>query len=422
MTKDNGGEDFAALLEEFDKKAPPREKRPEVGQLVRGKVISVGREAVFVALGPSVEGILDLVELLDEKGNLTVKEGDVIEARVAEIGDKTDQVILRRMMRTRGPEARADLQRAFELGIPVEGTVSGVNKGGLDVNVAGVRGFCPISQLELRSVDAAAAEGYVGRKLMFKVTRHEEDRRGVNLVLSRRALLEADAEVRGAETRGKLSVGAVVSGVVTAVKDFGAFVDLGGIEGMLPASELGFQRGQRPTDVLSVGQHLQVQVLDIKPAEPEPALSMAVAGRAGSGQPGRPPARKRGERISLSLKALERDPWEEAPTRFAPGTKVVGRVTNVEAFGAFVELSPGVEGLVHVGELSGGKQVRHARELVKIGDEREVTVLAIDPERRRISLGVGDRSAETVSPEDLARASSPGKLGTLGDLLKNRKP
>jgi small subunit ribosomal protein S1 len=341
---------------------------------------------------------------------------------VAEIGDKSDHVILRRLPR-RGPEARAELQSAFELGIPVEGTVSGVNKGGLDVNVAGVRGFCPISQLELRSVDAAAAAGYVGRKLMFKVTRHEEDRRGVNLVLSRRALLEADAQVRGAETRGKLAVGAVVPGVVTAVKDFGAFVDLGGIEGMLPASELGFQRGVRPTDVLSVGQRLQVQVLDIKPAEAEPAPASlgAVPGRAGSGQPGRPPPRKRGERISLSLKALERDPWEEAPTRFSPGTRVVGRVTNVESFGAFVELAPGIEGLLHVGELSGGKPVRHARELVKIGDQREVTVLTIEPERRRISLGLGDREAETVSPEDMARASSPGKLGTLGDLLKNRK-
>jgi len=353
---------------------------------------------VFVALDDGhTEAMLDPAELIDEQGNLTVKEGDVIEARVADVGDKSDQVILRRMLR-RGPEARAELQQAFELGIPVEGTISGVNKGGVDVNVAGVRGFCPISQLEMRSVDAEAVPGYVGRKLTFKITRHEVDRRGVNLVLSRRALLEAEAQVRGAETRAKISVGAVVSGVVTAVKDFGAFVDLGGLEGMLPASELGFSRSQRPGDVLSVGQRLQVQILDIKRTD-DP---------------------KRPERISLSLKALERDPWEDAPTRFPPGSKVVGRVTNVESFGAFIELAPGLEGLVHVGELSGGKQVRHARELVKIGDQREVTVLSIDPERRRISLGVSDR-ADAVDPEDLARAASPGKLGTLGDLLKNRK-
>jgi small subunit ribosomal protein S1 len=400
MNEKDGGEDFAALLEEFDRKAPGRDRRrgPEVGELVSGRVISVGREAVFVAIGDSnTEGMLEMAELLDEQGNVSVKEGDVIEARVVEIGDKTDHVILRRMLR-RGPEARAELQQAFELGIPVEGTVTGVNKGGLDVTVAGVRGFCPISQLELRSVDAAAVPTYIGRKLTFKITRHEADRRGVNLVLSRRALLEAEAQIRGAETRAKLSVGAVVSGVVTAVKEFGAFVDLGGLEGMLPASELGFSRGVRPSEVLSVGQGLQVQILDIKRTD-DP---------------------KRPERISLSLKALERDPWEEVSTKFPPGSRVTGRVTNVESFGAFIELAPGLEGLVHVGELSGGKPVRHARELVKVGDQREVTVLAIDRERRRISLGVGER-ADVVDPEDLARAASTGKLGTLGDLLKNRK-
>ncbi len=399
MTKEDG-EDFAALLEEFDRKAPgrARQKRPSVGDLVRGKVISVGREAVFVSIGDgAAEGMLDLAELLDEKGNVSVKEGDVIEARVAEVGDKSDQVVLRRTI-GRGPEAKAELQQAFELGIPVEGTVSGVNKGGLDVNVAGVRGFCPVSQLELRGVDAEAVPGYVGRKLTFKVTRYESDRRGVNLVLSRRALLEAEAQARGAQTRAQLSVGAVVGGVVTAIKDFGAFVDLGGLEGMLPASELGFSRNLRPSEMLSVGQRLQVQITDIKRTD-DP---------------------KRPERISLSLKALERDPWEDATTRFPPGTRVVGRVTNVEAFGAFVELAPGLEGLVHVGELSGGKPTRHARELVKVGDQREVTVLSIDPERRRISLGVGERP-DTVDPQDLARASAPARLGTLGDLFKNKK-
>ncbi len=395
--KDGGGEDFAALLEEFDKKAPARARQrgPEVGELVRGRIISVGREAVFVAIGDgNLEGVLDLAELLDEKGDVSVKEGDVIEARVAELGDKSDHVVLRRLIR-KGPEARAELQRAYELGIPVEGTITGVNKGGLDVNVAGVRGFCPISQLELRSVDAEAIPGYVGRKLTFKITRHEEDRRGVNLVVSRRALLEAEQAVRGAETRARLSVGAVVSGVVTAVKDFGAFVDLGGLEGMLPASELGFSRGVRPSEVLNVGQPLQVQIMEMKRTD-DP---------------------KRPERITLSLKALEQDPWEEAPTKFAPGTRVVGRVTNVESFGAFVELAPGVEGLVHIGELSGGKQVRHARELAKVGDPLEVTVLTIERDRRRISLGIGDRP-DAVDPEDLKRAASTGRLGTLGDLLR----
>jgi small subunit ribosomal protein S1 len=398
MKKD---EDFGALLEEFERKRPAR-GRPTVavGDLVRGRVISVGREAVFLVLADGItEGVLELEELRDADGKVTVKEGDELEARVAELGDKADHVVLRRLAR-RGPEARAELQSAFELGIPVEGTVTGVNKGGVDVNVAGVRGFCPVSQLELRHVEDPAV--YVGRTLPFRITRHEVDRRGINLVLSRRALLEEEGRARAAQIQDKLVVGAVLPGVVTAIKDFGAFVDLGGIEGMLPASELGFVRGARPSEVLSVGQRLEVQLTRIEKTD----------------DPRRP------WRLSLSLKALERDPWEDVPDRFNAGTKVNGKVTRVEAFGAFVELEPGVEGLLHVSELAreraGGRQVRHPRELIKPGETVEVTVLAVERDRRRISLGLGERH-DAVDAEDLAAARAPSKLGTLGDLFKNRK-
>jgi small subunit ribosomal protein S1 len=185
--------------------------------------------------------------------------------------------------------------------------------------------------------------------------------------------------------------------VVVALKDFGAFIDLGGVQGMLPASELGFSRGMRPADRLSLGQQLQVQILRVEKTD-DP---------------------KRPERISLSLKALERDPWEDVATRFASGTRVSGRVTRVEPFGAFVELAPGIEGLVHIGELSGGKPVRNARELTKVGATLEVTVLALDRERRRISLGVGERT-DVVSQEDLDAARAPTRLGTLGDLFKKK--
>jgi small subunit ribosomal protein S1 len=404
MKKDEPTEDFGALLEEFEKKRPPRKTGPAVavGDLVKGRVISVGREVVFVVLADGrTEGVLELEELRDADGKVTVKEGDEIEARVGDLGDKADHVVLRRLVR-RGPEARAELQRAYELGIPVEGTVTGVNKGGVDVNVAGVRGFCPVSQLELRHVDDPAV--YVGRTLSFRITKHEVDRRGVNLVLSRRALLEEEARARAVEIQDKLVVGAVLPGAVTAIKDFGAFVDLGGVEGMLPASELGFVRGVRPSEVLQVGQRLEVQILRIEKTD-DP---------------------KRPRRISLSLKSLERDPWEDVPQRFPAGTKVSGKVTRVEPFGAFVELVPGIEGLLHVGEIArergGGRQVRHPRELVNAGEVLEVTVLGVEPERRRISLGLGERP-DAVDPEDLAaaRSGTPGKLGTLGDLFKARK-
>ena len=407
MNKNDPGEDFGALLEEFEgkgKKASAASRGPQIGDVVRGRVLTVGREAVFLTLvDGKTEGVLDLEELRDDSGQLSVKEGDEIEARVAELGDKAGHVVLRRMVR-RGPEARAELQQAFELGIPVEGTVSAVNKGGVEVNVAGVRGFCPISQLDARPVDDASS--FVGKKLTFKVTKHELDRRGVNLVLSRRALLEEEARVRAVETRQKLVVGAVLPGTVTAIKDFGAFVDLGGIEGMLPASELGFTRGVRPGEVLAIGQQLQVQVLRIERTDDA----------------------RRPERISLSLKSLAQDPWDEVPTRFPVGSKVTGKIVRLEAFGAFVELTPGIEGLLHIGQLAGqqgggtGGHLRHARDAAKIGDTKEMTILSIDRERRRISLGLGDNPDE-VDPEALAaaRAANPGKLGTLGDLLKNRK-
>jgi small subunit ribosomal protein S1 len=392
--KRDSDDDFGAMFEEFDKKGAAPQNT--VGAVVRGRVLSVGREAVFVTLADGkTEGMLELEEMRDEDGKFTVKAGDEIEARVVDVGDRPGFVVLRRLMR-RGPAARGELEQAFSLGIPVEGTVTAVNKGGVEVNVAGVRAFCPISQLEMRQVDDAAA--YIGRKLNFRITRHEEDRRGLNLVLSRRALLEEEARARGVETRGKLVVGAVLPGVVTSIKDFGAFIDLGGIDGMLPASELGFSRGQRPSEVLSVGQRLEVQVLRVEKTD----------------DPRRP------ERISLSLKALERDPWEDVAERFSAGTKVRGKVTRVEQYGAFVELAPGVEGLLHIGELSGERQVRHVRELAKPGDERDVTVLAVDREKRRISLGLGDRGDE-VDREELAKAGSPGKLGTLADLFKNMK-
>jgi small subunit ribosomal protein S1 len=413
MTKDDSGsgEDFGALLDEFergkDKAAGGRGRNrgPAVGDLVKGRVESIGREVVFLTLADgTTEGVIGIEELRQQggkdDGKLTVAVGDTLEARVVELGDKAGHVVLKKVLR-KGGELRGELQQAFELGIPVEGTVSAVNKGGVDVMIAGVRAFCPISQLDLRPVEDAGS--FIGKTFAFRITKHEADRRGVNLVVSRRAILEEEQKALAAVTREKLIVGAVLPGVVTAIKDFGAFVDLGGIEGMLHVSELGFSRGQRPGEVLSLGQPLEVQVLRIeKTTDP-----------------------KRPERISLSLKSLSRDPWEDVPTKYAPGTKLNGKVARAEAFGAFVELEPGVEGLVHISELGaerGGHSLRHAREAVKPGDTIEVTVLALDRERRRISLGKGDRRDE-IEPADLAaaaRVAAPGKLGTLGDLLKAR--
>jgi len=380
------------------RRAPP----VQPGDRVRGKVTSVGRDTVFVELDDGRgEGMIDGAELRDGDGQVTIKVGDAIDATVVEGGSPGEPLVLRRQLaRASGAQAHTELARAFELGLPVEGTISAVNKGGVDVTVAGVRGFCPISQLDMRRTEDAS--GMVGQKLMFRITKFEEDRRGPNLVLSRRALLEEDARARAVETRAKLQVGAVLPGVVTALKDFGAFVDLGGIEGMLHVSEIGFARVTRPADVLSVGQPVTVQVIRIEKRD----------------DPNRP------EQVALSLKALAADPWEEAAARFPAGTRVAGTVTRVEPFGAFVELAPGIEGLAHISTLGGGKPLRHARDAVKPGDRLEVTVIEVDRERRRLSLAPAGES-EAIDAESRAvadRAGGSGRLGTLADLFNKQPP
>jgi small subunit ribosomal protein S1 len=391
-------EDFAAMFAASER-ATAKTQRPRfaLGDRVRGKVVSIGDEVTVLELAGGGEGTLETLELRDPAGQLTVKLGDTIEARVVALGEKQGFVTVRRGAIQAG--GRADLAEAVTTGLPIEGLVSGVNKGGLDVDIGGVRAFCPISQLDLRPVADPAV--FVGQRLAFRVTRYEDDRRGANIVLSRRALLEEEARGRAVETRTKLIVGAVLPGVVTAVKDFGAFVDVGGIEGLLPASEISFQRGTRPSEVLTVGQPVTVQVMRIEKRD-DP---------------------KRPEQVSFSLKALEQDPWQEVTTRFPAGTVARGRVARLEAFGAFIELVPGIEGLLHISELGAGKPLRHARDALKVGDSIDVAVLGSEPEKRRISLGLAGREAG-VDDEGRAAADrasgARGSMGTLGDLLKGK--
>jgi small subunit ribosomal protein S1 len=397
-------EDFAAMFAEAEKSAP-RGRRPKlaVGDRVRGRVVSIGHEVTVLELDGGGEGTLETLELRDEGGQLTVAVGDTLDARVTGLGEKAGFVYLRRGA-SRGADPRAGLAEAAASGLPVEGLVTGVNKGGVEVTVSGVRAFCPISQLELRPVADPAV--YIGQKLLFRITRFEEDRRGPNVVLSRRALLEEEMRARAQGTRAKLVPGAVLSGTVTALKDFGAFVDVGGIEGLLPASEIGFQRGTKPADVLAVGQTVTVQVMRIEKRD-DP---------------------KRPEQVSFSLKALERDPWDDAAATLRAGAVIKGQVTRAEPFGAFVQVAPGVEGLLHVSELGAGKHLRHAREAVKPGDSIEVTVLAIDQEKRRISLGLGaredvvDEEGRSAAARAAGQLGSSGGMGTLGDLLKGKLP
>jgi small subunit ribosomal protein S1 len=406
-------QDFASLFAAYEREqaAAERERRgkvggkegdekgrfqrggPQAGDKVTGRIVGFGEAGAFVDLGGKSEGVIPLAEVTDADGERTVRIGDAVEALVVGTGD--DGIVLRVRGGGRGQAAPAELAQAHQHGLPVEGTVTAVIKGGVEVTVSGVRAFCPISQLDDRYV--ADAAGFVGQRLSFRITRLEEGRgKGINLVLSRRSLLEEEKAVRAAEARATLAPGKVVRGTVTSLASYGAFVDLGGIEGLLHVSQLGHARVEHPQEVLAVGQEVEVQVLDIKTDA------------------------KGEERISLSRRALLRDPWLDEVSRLQPGTRRRGRVARLETFGAFVELAPGVDGLLHVSELGGGKPIRHPREAVKVGEMLDVAVKAIEPDRRRISLTLA--AAADAAEADLSAAPpEPPGFGAMGDFFAKAK-
>jgi small subunit ribosomal protein S1 len=384
-------EDFAAMLAESEK-GVPRTKRPKVGDLVKGKVISFGKDTVFVDLGGKAEGVLERSQVHDSEGKLLIKVGDVVEARIV---SEAGGVLTLRVKLGRGPEAKAELQQAHELGIPVEGVVTEVIKGGVSVDVAGVRGFCPASQIDARFVEDLTT--YVGQKLTFRITRYEPR----NLVLSRRVLVEEEKAKIATETRKKLEPGLVVRGKVVGFKSFGAFVDIGGMEGMLHVSELGYSRVEKPEDVLSLGQEVDVVVLKVE--------QTVEKGRTV-------------DRISLSLKALATDPWRDAVAMFKEGQRLKGKVTRLMAFGAFVEIAPGIEGLVHISELGAGRRINHPKEVVSPAQEVEATILRIDVPERKIALSLATSEGGTAEEvAEATRAQPAAKFGTFGDLFSKKK-
>jgi small subunit ribosomal protein S1 len=389
-------EDFSALLNEFEREHPGQgSKLPQVGERVRGRIVSIGSELAFVDLGVKAEAVIDIAELTDAEGHLP-QVGDAIESVVLSRDDLTGTLTLGGG-HGRAVHDAAGLEQAFSNGIPVEGTVTAVTKGGLEVQVAGVRGFCPASQVDNRFVDDL--EGFVGQKLSFRITKFEGGRRP-NLVLSRRALLEEEARRQAEELRTRLEVGLVLKGKVTSVKDYGAFVDLGGLEGMVHVSELAYGRGTRPQDVLSPGQDVEVAVLRIEKSD-NPA---------------------KGERIALSIRALAADPWQDADQRFPVGTAVKGTVTRLQPFGAFVEVEPGLEALVPVSELGTGRRVTHPKEVLNPGDAIEATVIAVDTARRRLTLSL-DAAAHTEAADveawrSKAQPKAQESMGSFGELLR----
>ncbi len=343
---------FAELFE-ADPATPQKEFRP--GDTVAGSVVKISGENIFVELGGKSEGIAEAAEFLDKEGNLTVEVGDRLELKVASI---TDVITLSKALRVRGAQALDVLQDAHANMLPVEGRVAAVRKGGLEIDISGVRAFCPISQVDLGYCEDP--EVHVGARYNFRILEFKE--RGKNIVVSRRALLEEERERIARETLANIRPGVELEGEVTRLADFGVFVDIGGVDGMVHISEMAHHRLRHPSELVEVGQRVKVVVMEFEP-------------RADGRQ-----------RIALSMKALEPTPWEKG-LGILEGQVVSGKITRIMDFGAFVEVMPGVEGLVHVSEISYEK-VAHPRRVLQEEQEVEVMVLGIDHSRQRISLSI----------------------------------
>ena len=334
------------------------------GEIVTGSIISIGSDFAFIDLGTKSEGVISVEEIRAEDGSLP-PVGAEVEACIISSGP--DGLILSKRL-AKGIRDREFLQEAARNHIPVEGRVVERNKGGFEVDVAGLRAFCPIGQIELRFCEDP--DVHLNQKYAFLITKYDDSGRRPDMVVSRKELLAAEAEKQAEELRKTLKEGDVVNGTVRAIKDFGAFVDLGGLEGLLHVSELSHQHIDDPNKVLKEGEEIHVQVLSIEA----------------------------GDRISLSLKRLEADPWDDAMLSFPEGSRVRGKVVRLQPFGAFVELTPGVDGLIHISNLNAPERVGHPREVLKEGEEVDVEVQSVDPQSRRIGL---------------ARVPSDGEFGSV---------
>lgn len=378
-------ESFAEMFEAQQKDGGvPARRSVRIGEKVSGTIFQLGADTAFVTLSNAKsEAMIELRELKDDEGVLRYGVGDTIEAHVIEAGARG--ILLSRAL-AKGSANMAMLAEARASGMPVEGMVLSVNKGGVEVAIGDVRAFCPISQLDIRFVEKP--DQFIGEKLKFRVT----EVRDRNVVLSRRSLLEDEQKQLAAKTRETLAEGKVVKGKVTGVRDFGAFVDLGGVEGMIPVSELSYMRVAHPSDVVKVGDEVEVEILRMEAA-----------------QPNSPDKAKQKERITLSMRARQEDPFKTAIAELKEGDRLQGKVVRLQPFGAFVELRPGVDGLVHISALS-ERRIAHPRDVVQVGETIWVQVEKIEPNDKRIGLRrITEEEAQRPAEERPAAAAEEKK-------------
>src|SRR4051812_22198668 len=346
-----GVENFAALFEESLARQEMRQ-----GELITAEVIRVDYNIVVVNAGLKSESFIPVEEFKNDKGEIEVKAGDFVSVAIEALEDGYGET---RLSRDKAKRLTAwhDLEAAMESGAIVKGVVSGKVKGGLTVMINGIRAFLPGSLVDIRPVKDTTP--YENKQLEFKVIKL--DRKRNNVVVSRRAVLEESLGEEREKLLSTLSEGAIVKGIVKNITDYGAFVDLGGIDGLLHITDLAWRRVKHPSEILNVGDEVQAKVLKFDQEK---------------------------NRVSLGMKQLGEDPWVGLSRRYPPGTRLFGKVSNLTDYGAFVEIESGIEGLVHVSEMDWTNKNVHPSKVVQLGDEVEVMVLEIDEDRRRISLGM----------------------------------
>ncbi len=343
-----GGESFADLFGGDDRKV-------KEGEVVKGTVLLIDNDYIHVDIGFKSEGMVQSWEFMDEEGTLLVIPGDVVDVLVEDMEDEEGRIILSKEKADR-LKVWDVIAEAFEAEEPVEGTIISRVKGGLSVDI-GVKAFLPGSQVDLRPV--RNLERLLGQKLDFKIIKFNK-RRG-NIVLSRRALLEREREDMRVTTLETLSQDQIVDGVIKNITDYGAFIDLGGIDGLLHVTDMSWGRVNHPSELFQVGDEIKVKVLKFDADS---------------------------ERVSLGLKQIQPDPWVDASMRYPIGKRIEGKVVSLTDYGAFMELEPGIEGLVHVSEMSWTKRIKHPAKVVALGDVCEAVVLDVDEVNRKISLGM----------------------------------
>src|SRR5688572_9375097 len=367
-----GDEDFAALLAESFGQDNVKE-----GEILRGTVIAVGKDFAIVDVGYKSEGQVPLEEFRMADGSIGVKPGDVVDVLLESRENDMGMVVLSKEKADRF-KVWDEISAACERDELIEGIITTRVKGGLSVTIrGGVKAFLPGSQVDLRPV--RNLDAFLNQSFKFKVIKFN-NKRG-NIVLSRRVLLEKERAALKESTLERLKEGQIVEGIVKNLTEYGAFIDLGGIDGLLHITDMSWGRVNHPSELFQVGDHVRVKVLKFNADT---------------------------ERVSLGLKQISEDPWSRAAEKYIPGTVVRGKVVSLKDYGAFIELEEGIEGLVHISEMSWTRRVKHPSKMVAVGDAMEAVVLDIDPSQNRISLGM--KQLEANPYEALTSKYPPGTV------------